>query len=74
MDPTIPSTLFLVADHMIVRVGLRTVFEDTTDIHVVGEAESVAEAVDLAPSPEPDVVLMDMRLPDGTGVDACRQI
>jgi two-component system response regulator DevR len=74
MDSTIPITLLLVDDHMIVRVGLRTVFEDTTDIRVVGEAGSVAEAVDLALSLKPDVVLMDMRLPDGTGVDACRQI
>jgi DNA-binding NarL/FixJ family response regulator len=66
--------LMLVDDHMIVRVGLRKVFEESADIEVIGEAASVAEAVEYAAHLEPDVVLMDMRLPDGTGVDACRQI
>jgi len=66
--------LLLVDDHMIVRLGLRTVFEESADIEVVGEAGSVAEAIDAASRVKPDVVLMDMRLPDGSGVDACRRI
>jgi DNA-binding NarL/FixJ family response regulator len=66
--------LLLVDDHAIVRLGLRTVFERTEDIRVIGEAGSVKEAVDAASSLAPDVVLMDMRMPDGTGVDACREI
>jgi DNA-binding NarL/FixJ family response regulator len=66
--------LLLVDDHMIVRLGLRAVFEESADIEVVGEAGTVTEAIDAASRVEPDVVLMDMRLPDGSGVDACRQI
>jgi len=66
--------LLLVDDHAIVRLGLRTVFERTEDIRVIGEAGGVKEAVDAASSLAPDVVLMDMRMPDGTGVDACREI
>lgn len=67
-------SVLLVDDHLIVRVGLRTLLEDTGDIDVLGEAGSVAEAVDCALRLHPRVVLMDMRLPDGTGVEACREI
>lgn len=66
--------LLVVDDHEIVREGLRALFRRTGDIEVIGEAESVATAVSEAIRLEPDVVLMDMRLPDGTGVDACREI
>ena len=66
--------LLLVDDHEIVRVGLRTLFEHAEGIEVVGEAASAAGAVDETVRQKPDVVLMDVRLPDGTGVDACREI
>ena len=75
MPPKTPSVkLLLVDDHEIVRVGLRTLFGHSQKIEVVGEAESAASAIADAVRLNPDVVLMDMRLPDGTGVDACREI
>jgi len=64
----------LVDDHEVVRVGLRTLFTQTKEVHVVAEAGSVAEATAQAAKHRPDVILMDLRLPDGTGVDACREI
>lgn len=73
-DPPTGIRLLLVDDHSIVRLGLRAVFERAQDIQVIGEAGSVKEAIDLASTLMPDVVLMDMRLPDGTGADACRDI
>ncbi len=70
-----PIRLLLVDDHQVVRVGLRTVLHNRQHgITVVGEAGSKAEAVRVAKQLKPDVVLMDVRLPDGSGVDACRDI
>jgi DNA-binding NarL/FixJ family response regulator len=66
--------LLLVDDHEVVRVGLRTLLDDEPDMEVVGEAGTVADAVRLCASLNPDVVLLDVRLPDGSGVDACRTI
>jgi two-component system response regulator DevR len=64
----------LVDDHEVVRLGLRALFGQTGNIEVVAEAGTVADAVKRAAQHRPDVVLMDLRLPDGTGVDACRDI
>jgi len=64
----------LVDDHEVVRLGLRALFGQTGHIEVVGEAGTVAEAVLEAGRVDPDVVVMDLRLPDGTGLDACREI
>lgn len=75
--PTLRSKtirVLLVDDHEIVRVGLRSVLGQKHGIAVVGESASVAEAVALAGKLKPDVILMDIRLPDGSGVDACREI
>jgi len=66
--------LMLVDDHEVVRLGLSALFRQTANIEVVAEAGNVAEAVQGAAQHRPDVVLMDLRLPDGTGVDACREI
>ncbi|MDX2250739.1 MAG: response regulator transcription factor [Nitrospira sp.] len=66
--------VLLVDDHEIVRVGLRSVLGQNHGIVVVGESASMAEAVALAGKLKPDVILMDIRLPDGSGVDACREI
>lgn len=66
--------LLLVDDHEVVRLGLRALFAQTEHIEVVGEVGTVAEAVSEAGRLDPDVVLMDLRLPDGTGLDACREI
>lgn len=69
-----PVRLLLVDNHQIVRVGLVSLFETVPHFMVVGEASTVAEAISEARHCLPDVVLMDVRLPDGSGVEACRQI
>ncbi len=66
--------IMVVDDHEIVRAGLRALLGPVDDMEIVGEASDVAEAVASAPVLSPDVVLMDLRLPDGSGVDACREI
>lgn len=68
------ARVLLVDDHEVVREGLRTILQRNPAITVVGEAESVASAVREAERLRPDVILLDLRLPDGSGVDACRQI
>lgn len=69
-----PIRLLLVDDHEVVRVGLRTVIHNNQGIIVVGEAGSKAAAVRAVKRLNPDIVLMDVRLPDGSGVEACRDI
>jgi DNA-binding NarL/FixJ family response regulator len=66
--------VLLVDDHEIVRRGLRAVLEAEPDIEVVGEAGTMGEAVRRVGFDSPDVVVLDVRLPDGSGVEACREI
>jgi DNA-binding NarL/FixJ family response regulator len=66
--------VMLVDDHEVVRTGLRTLLETTDDIEVVAEAASSREAVHRARATTPDVVVLDVRLPDESGVAACRDI
>ncbi len=66
--------VLIVDDHEVVRLGLRSLLEQQPTMEVVGEAATAAEAVALAESLLPDVVLMDIRLPGVSGVEACRQI
>jgi two-component system, NarL family, response regulator DevR len=66
--------VFLVDDHEIVRRGVAEVLEEDPGIVVAGEAGSVAEALARVPAVRPDVVVVDMRLPDGNGADVCRQL
>jgi DNA-binding NarL/FixJ family response regulator len=66
--------LLLVDDHEVVRVGLRTLLSRDERLQIVGEAGTAADAVTEAVRLKPDVVLMDLRLPDGSGVEACREI
>ncbi|MDH5639709.1 MAG: response regulator transcription factor [Nitrospira sp.] len=66
--------VLLVDDHEVVRVGLRTVLSQHPSIMVVGESATVADAVLQEAKLKPEVILMDVRLPDGSGVDACREI
>ncbi len=68
-----PITVALVDDHEIVRRGLRELLEGA-GLVVVGEAGSAAEAIRRMPALHPDVVLLDMQLQDGTGVEVCREI
>lgn len=65
--------VFLVDDHEIVRRGVRELLESGGDIEIVGEAGTVAEALDRLPLAEPDVAVLDVQLPDGSGVEVCRE-
>ncbi len=66
--------VFLVDDHELVRRGLSDLISLEKDLEVVGEAGSVAEALRRIPATRPDVAVLDVRLPDGTGVDICRDM
>ena len=66
--------VLVVDDHEVVRLGLRTLLGRERTIEVVGEAGTAAEAVAQARRLRPDVVVMDVRLPDRSGVEACREI
>ncbi len=68
------TRVLLVDDHDLIREGLRRAFERDPGFEVVGEAGSVADAVKAAEELQPDVVIMDVRLPDGSGLDATRAI
>lgn len=69
-----PIKVFLLDDHEIVRRGIADLLSATGDIEVVGEAGTVAEALRRIPASRPDVALLDGRLPDGSGIDVCRDI
>ena len=69
-----PIRILLVEDHAVVRVGLRAILTQQPHFQVVGEVGTCAEAWQEGTRLKPHVILMDVRLPDGTGVDACRKI
>ncbi|MCP4141033.1 MAG: response regulator transcription factor [Chloroflexi bacterium] len=66
--------IILVDDHEVVRVGLKTLLERHPEYEVVGEAGSAREAIEKTESLQPDVVVMDIRLPGVSGIDACDEI
>jgi two-component system, NarL family, response regulator DevR len=67
-------SLLLVDDHAVVRLGLAALFSTVPGFVVAGQASTAAEAMVEARRTRPDVVIMDVRLPDGSGVEACRSI
>lgn len=73
-DKRPPLRVMLVDDHEIVRDGIRAVLDAQDDIVVTSEAGSVREAIDEADRTRPDVVVMDVRLSDGSGIEATREI
>jgi len=68
------TRLFLVDDHEVVRRGLTELFDAEDDMEVVGEAGTVEQALARVASARPDVAVLDLRLPDGDGVEVCREI
>ncbi|MEJ2863145.1 response regulator transcription factor [Actinomycetospora flava] len=66
--------VFLVDDHEVVRRGVAGLLADEPDLEVVGEAGTVAEAVARIEAVRPDVAVLDVRLPDGNGVELCRDL
>lgn len=74
MPTTENLRVFLVDDHELIRRGLRDLVGSEPDLEVVGEAGTVRQAVQEIPEATPDLVLLDLRLPDGTGADVCREL
>ena len=72
--PPRPIRVFLLDDHEIVRRGVRELLEAQPDLEVVGEAGCAAEARAVGPRVHPDVAILDVRLPDGDGVQVCREL
>ena len=71
---TEPIRVYLLDDHEIVRRGIRELLESEGDIVVVGESGLAGEAARRIPALRPDVAILDGRLPDGSGIDVCREI
>jgi DNA-binding NarL/FixJ family response regulator len=73
-DQRARTRVFLLDDHEIVRRGVRDLLEESGRIEVVGEAGTAAEALSRIPPTRPEVAVLDVRLPDGNGVEVCRDI
>src|SRR5687767_11207428 len=71
---TDPIRVFLLDDHEVVRRGLHDLLESEGDIEIVGESGSAREATARIPALRPDVAVLDGRLPDGSGIDVCRDV
>jgi len=71
---TSPTRVYLLDDHEVVRGGLRALLEVAGDVEVVGESGSAVDATRRIPALRPDVVVLDVRLPDGNGVEVCRAV
>lgn len=67
-------TVFLVDDHEVVRRGVHELLSVEEDIEVVGEAGTAGDAISRIPATRPDVAVLDVRLPDGSGVEVCREV
>lgn len=67
-------TVFLLDDHEVVRRGVHELLASEPDIEVVGEAGTAADALARIPATRPDVAVLDVRLPDGSGVEVCREV
>ncbi|HET8716345.1 MAG TPA: response regulator transcription factor [Nocardioidaceae bacterium] len=74
VPPTRTIRVFLLDDHEVVRRGLHDLLESEGDIEIVGESGSVSEAIARIPALRPDVAVLDGRLPDGSGIDVCREV
>ncbi|NLC76317.1 MAG: response regulator transcription factor [Clostridia bacterium] len=73
-DLTSRISLLIVDDHEVVRIGLKALFDSYEHLEVVGQAANAQEAIDKALTLKPDVVIMDVRMPGISGIEACREI
>jgi two-component system response regulator DevR len=73
-DADQPIRVFLLDDHEMIRRGISDLLDAEPDISVVGQAGTAAEAMRRIPAVQPDVAILDARLPDGSGIDVCRDI
>jgi two-component system response regulator DevR len=73
-DPRPPIRVLLIDDSPIIRLGLRSALEDYPDIEIVGEAGNVADGTTATTQLKPDIVLLDLHLPDKSGLVACREL
>ncbi len=71
---TEPITVFLLDDHEIVRQGIKSLLDQNDDLTVIGEAGLAADALRQIPQLKPRVAVLDGRLPDGTGIEVCREV
>lgn len=71
---TLPIRVFLVDDHEIVRRGVAALIDAQEDLDVVGEAATAAQALSRIPAVRPHVAVLDVRLPDASGIDVCRML
>jgi two-component system response regulator DevR len=69
-----PVSIVIADDHAVVRMGLKALLSQQVDLHVVGEASTGEEAIQQATLHRPDLVIMDIRMPGLSGIDACRKI
>jgi len=70
----VTTSVFVLDDHEVLRRGLGSLLKGEEDLDLVGEAATAAEALATVPTLRPDVTLLDVRLPDGNGIDVCRQL
>ena len=68
------TTIMVVDDHEVVRMGIKNLLSRNPMLSVVGEAGTLQEALERAATLQPDIIIMDVRLPDGSGVEACHRI
>lgn len=66
--------IMIVDDHEVVRLGLKNLLENQPNMKIIGEADTVKSAINKASALKPDVILLDVRLPDGSGIEACKEI
>ncbi len=69
-----PIRIFVLDDHELIRRGVRELMDEEDDIEVVGEAATAADALKRVAATRPDVAVIDLRLPDGDGIEVCREI
>jgi two-component system, NarL family, response regulator DevR len=69
-----PIRLLIVEDHQVTRIGLRTLLASCPQFEILGEAGSVAEALEAVARFKPDLLLLDLRLSDGSGIEVCRRL